>query len=146
LAELFKNNYIKNPKLFYCPAATKDDKNATTLYTYHPSAWTNPYSFGGNLSNTYMYYIRNGWGESSGANQWTYQRFTKLKNKAYLCDAFYTSVLWNHSSNPASIDSMNVIYGDGHGQTVIVRGSLDGIFGAMNEFATDAFYDYLDKQ
>ena len=149
LGVLFERGYIKNPQLFYCPASTKADASATNTYTCHPSDWTIPYSFGtGTMSCTYMYYIRKGWGEASGENQWTYQRFTKLKNKVYLCDmiypAPYSDFPFNHSSSGTDADIINVLHGDGHARTLVLKANWKD-FGYENSGTIDAVYNHLDE-
>ena len=152
LGLLFGLGYMTNARTFYCPASRMPDDSAQT-FTYHASEWTVPFNSAATIhsvmSSTYQYYIRAGWGGASGADQWTYQRFVKLGNKAYLCDAFITSMpnLWNHSPSPGNVDKINTIYGDGHGTTITYKGNPIKDFGGTDSNATtDTVFDYLDNQ
>jgi prepilin-type processing-associated H-X9-DG protein len=154
LGELFNQKYISNPKIFYCPGSSKDDMPSKSAhYKYHPEDWTRPYSSSYTLLNTYIYYLRtgsdhgkDGWGESSGPGQYVNQRFTKLKSKAYLSDAFHDTSYWNHPASSVNIGSINVVFGDGHAKTISFTGNPYVILKGWNaEDTYDNVFDFFDR-
>jgi prepilin-type N-terminal cleavage/methylation domain-containing protein len=142
-AVLFRDSYIKNKKLFFCPSA----RNQVYTFEYNKPRWEN--SSSSVVYSSYFYFIRNGWGQSSTeylkAN--TFMRLNKLGNKAYLCDNPYgyvsNAIPQNHGSTAGG--SYNVTYGDGAVRT-IVKNNLLAITATGMANSIEKRFQFFDEQ